>query len=125
MKQIPPAASGVSWASPCISVEYPSIGFWSLLWSIVWSFIRIHGVEELSFDGTSVHLYNEWMEVHFSPEIESRVQEWMKLTGRPAEELIEDSLAGYKSGKTVAIDGEEAFARLERKREEWRRNHPE
>ena len=83
------------------------------------------------------------MEVHFSPEIESRIQEWVKLTGRPAEELIEDALAGhfayiddvrnmldrryddFKSGKTVAIDGEEAFARLERKSEEWRRNHPQ
>ena len=78
------------------------------------------------------------MELNLRPETESRVQDWMNQTGRPAVELIEDALAGYleevaevrtmlasryedyKSGKTTAISAQEALERLRRKSDERR-----
>ncbi|MBI4464643.1 MAG: hypothetical protein HY647_08060 [Acidobacteria bacterium] len=78
------------------------------------------------------------MEVHFTPETESRLNELATKTGRPADELVEDALAGYlkelagvrnmldsryddvKSGRVKPMDGEEAFARLRHKSEERR-----
>ena len=72
------------------------------------------------------------MEVHFTPETESRLNELAAKTGRPTDALLEDALAGYleevsgvrtmldsryddiKSGRVKPIDGEEAFARLRR-----------
>ena len=35
------------------------------------------------------------MDVHFRPETESRLQELADKTGRPANELVEDAMAGY------------------------------
>ncbi|MFZ0816620.1 MAG: hypothetical protein WAM78_13930 [Candidatus Sulfotelmatobacter sp.] len=79
------------------------------------------------------------MEVHLSPETESRLQELAAKTGRAPDELVEDAMAGYlqelaetremldsryddiKSGRVKPIDGEEAFANLRRK-SELRRN---
>ena len=76
------------------------------------------------------------MEVHLTPETESRLFEWASRCGRPASELIEDAMAGYfaeveelrhtidsryddiKSGRVKPIDGEEAFERLRRKSQE-------
>lgn len=70
------------------------------------------------------------MEVHLKPETESRLQELAARTGRAANELIEDVMAGYlqeltsvremldkrydelKSGGVKPIDGEEAYDRL-------------
>jgi predicted DNA-binding protein len=70
------------------------------------------------------------MEVHFKPETESRLNELSAKTGRPANELLEDALAGYfeevaeirgmldrrydeiKSGRVKSIDGEEFFEAL-------------
>jgi predicted transcriptional regulator len=70
------------------------------------------------------------MEVRLSPDLEAQVDEWVKQTGRPADELAEEALTGYfeeiaqvretldsryddvKSGRVKLIDGEEAFARL-------------
>lgn len=71
------------------------------------------------------------MDLHLSnPEIESQITRWVSETGRPAEELVEDALAGYLSeltqvremldaryddivsGKVKLVDGEEARARL-------------
>ena len=78
------------------------------------------------------------MEVHLIPETESRLNELASLSGRPADDLVEDAMAGYleevakvrhmldsryddiKSGRVKAIDGEEAFERLRRKSEERR-----
>jgi predicted DNA-binding protein len=78
------------------------------------------------------------MEVHFTPETESRLAELARKTGRPADDLAEDAMAGYleelievrtmldsrydevRSGRVEPIDGEEAFARLRRKSEERR-----
>jgi predicted transcriptional regulator len=73
------------------------------------------------------------VEVHFSPETESRLQELAAKTGRAPNDLLEDAMAGYlqelaqvrdnldsryddlKSGREKGIDGEQAFASLRRK----------
>ena len=78
------------------------------------------------------------MEVRLSPELEARLNEAVKETGRRAEDLVHDAMIGYlqdltqvrstldqryddiKSGKAVSIDGEEVFTRLRRKSEERR-----
>jgi predicted DNA-binding protein len=70
------------------------------------------------------------MEVHFTPEIEKRLADLAAQTGRGADELVQQVVAGYvnelatvrnmldsryddlKSGVVKSIDGEEAFARL-------------
>lgn len=67
------------------------------------------------------------MEVHLTPETESRLNELATKTGRPADQLIEDAMAGYleelaevrtmldrryddiKSGRVRPVDGEEFF----------------
>lgn len=73
------------------------------------------------------------MEVHLSPETESRLQELASKSGRAPNDLIEDAMAAYlqelaqvrdmldsryddlKSGRVKPVDGEEAFANLRRK----------
>ena len=70
------------------------------------------------------------MEVRFAPELEAKLNELAATTGRPADELVQDVVAGYvdelaeirnmlesryddiKSGRVQPIDGEEAFERL-------------
>jgi len=79
------------------------------------------------------------MVVHLKPETESRLQEFAATTGRPAEELVEDAMAGYlaelaevrktlderyddtRGGRVQPVDGEEACKRLRRKSENSRR----
>jgi hypothetical protein len=79
------------------------------------------------------------MEVHFAPELQAKIDQWVMETGLPVEKLIEDALAGYvpelartremldsryddlKSGRVKPIDGEEAFARLKAKTEARRK----
>ena len=79
------------------------------------------------------------MEVHFSPEVEARLDQLAEQTGRAKGEFVHDAMAGYfdeleqtresldsryddiKSGKVKLIDGEEAF-RLLREKSEARRN---
>jgi Arc/MetJ-type ribon-helix-helix transcriptional regulator len=78
------------------------------------------------------------MEVHLTPELEAKLNEAVKETGRAADDLVQDAMIGYlqelaqvrstldqryddiKNGKAVPIDGEEAFARLRGKSEERR-----
>jgi hypothetical protein len=78
------------------------------------------------------------MEVHFTPEWEAKLAELATTTGRPANDLLQDAMAGYfdelmqaremlnsryddlKSGRVQPIDGEEAFARLREKTEAQR-----
>ena len=78
------------------------------------------------------------MEVHLTPELETRLHDLAAQTGRTTDELVRDAMAGYldevtqlrdcldsryddiKSGRVKAIDGEEAFARLRQKSEERR-----
>jgi hypothetical protein len=71
------------------------------------------------------------MQMHFTnPEIQAKLEQWATQTGRPAEELVEDVMAGYfdelaqaretldsryddiKSGNVKLIPGDEAYARL-------------
>lgn len=70
------------------------------------------------------------MEVHLTPELEAKLTALATQTGRPADELVQDAMAGYfeelarvrgmldsryddiKRGKVKLIDGEEALARL-------------
>ena len=71
------------------------------------------------------------MEVHLNnPELQAKVTKWMTDTGRSADELVEDAMAGYfdelaqvretldrrydeiKSGSVKLILGDEARARL-------------
>jgi len=78
------------------------------------------------------------MEVHFTPDFEKKLNDLAAQSGRGADELVQDALAGYldelvkvrdmldsryddlKSGKVKPIDGEEAFARLKAKTEAQR-----
>jgi predicted DNA-binding protein len=82
------------------------------------------------------------MEVHLTPEKESRLNELATKTGRPADELIEDAMAGYleelaevrtmldsryddiKSGRVRPIDGEEFFEALRRREDELLKQRP-
>jgi hypothetical protein len=83
------------------------------------------------------------MEVHFTPtpEVQAKLERWTNDTGRPADELLQDALAGYfdelaetremlnsryddlKSGKVKPIGGAEVRARLKAKSEAWRGGH--
>ena len=76
------------------------------------------------------------MEVHLKPDLKAKLDQWTAETGRSADELIEDAMAGYfdelaqvrdmldsryddlKSGKTKPVDGEAFFERLGRCEEE-------
>ncbi len=76
------------------------------------------------------------MEVHFNPDIESRLTELASKSGRAANDLVEDALAGYltevaeiremldgrydemKSGQVAPIDGEIFFDRLRQRENE-------
>jgi predicted transcriptional regulator len=80
------------------------------------------------------------MVVHLKPETESRLKELSLTTGRAADEIIEDAMAGFlaeltqirdtldgrydeiKSGHVKPIDGEEAFNRVREKSESRRRS---
>jgi hypothetical protein len=73
------------------------------------------------------------MEVHFAPELQAKIDQWVRETGLPVEELIEDAFAGYapelaqtremldsryddlKSGRVKPIQGDEVIARLREK----------
>ena len=72
--------------------------------------------------GMTLHLNN--------PELQAKVDQWVNTTGRPAEELVEDAVAGYfdelaqvrhtldtryddiKGGKVRMIPGDVAYAQL-------------
>jgi predicted DNA-binding protein len=78
------------------------------------------------------------MNIRLKPETESRLKELASRSGRPADELVEDALAGYlaeaaelgdlldsrsddiKSGRVKALEGETFFEGL-RQREEIRK----
>ena len=73
------------------------------------------------------------MEVHLTPELAKKLTDLAATTGRAADELVQDALAGYleelaslratldtryddlESGRVKPIDGEEAFTRLREK----------
>ena len=78
------------------------------------------------------------MEVHFTPDVEKKLNDLAAESGRGTDELLQDALAAYfdelvqtrdmldsrcdelKSGRVKPIDGEEAFARLKTKTEAQR-----
>ena len=79
------------------------------------------------------------MEVHFKPDVQTRLERMAREGGRPSNELIEDALVGYfdevthmreilarrfdelESGRVKPIDGEEAYRLLMEKTEAQRR----
>jgi len=78
------------------------------------------------------------MEVHLSPDVQAKLEQMARESGRPSEELVEDAVAGYfdelahtremldrrfddlESGRVKPIDGEEAYRRLMEKTEAQR-----
>jgi predicted transcriptional regulator len=78
------------------------------------------------------------MEVHFTPDVEKKLNDLAAQSGRGTDELLQDALAAYfdelvqtrdmlngrydelKSGRVKPVDGEEAFARLKAKTEAQR-----
>ncbi len=80
------------------------------------------------------------MEVHFTPELEKKLNELAAKTGRGADELVQDVVAGYvdelagvremldgryddlKSERVKPVDGEAFFEQL-RQREDERLKH--
>jgi hypothetical protein len=81
------------------------------------------------------------MEVHFTPDVEKKLNDLAAQSGRGTDELLQDALAAYfdelvrtrdmldsrydelKSGRVKSIDGEDAFARLKAKTEAQRNRH--
>lgn len=82
------------------------------------------------------------MEIHFTPELETKLNELAELSGCSLDQLVEEAVGGYlydlagmretldrrynemKSGKVEGISGDEVFARL-REKSESRRPKPE
>ena len=78
------------------------------------------------------------MEVFFKPDVQAKLEQMARESGRPSNELLEDALAGYfdevahtkeildrrfddlESGTVKPIDGEEAYRRLMEKTEAQR-----
>jgi hypothetical protein len=77
------------------------------------------------------------MDVHLNnPDLSAKLDRWVAETGRGADELVEDAMAGYfeelsrtretlnsryddlKSGRVKPIDGEQFFADLRRREDE-------
>lgn len=81
------------------------------------------------------------MEVRFTPDVQTRLEQLARETGRPSDELVEDAVIGYfdelaqtremldrrcddlESGRVKAIDGEEAYRLLMEKTEAQRQRH--
>ncbi len=76
------------------------------------------------------------MEVHFKPEVEKKLNDLASRSGIPADELVQDVMAGYvdqvaglremldgryddlASGRVQAVDGEAFFESLRQREEE-------
>jgi hypothetical protein len=76
------------------------------------------------------------MEVHFTPELEKKLNDLAALSGRPADELVQDAVAGLvdelagtremldrryedlKSGRVKPVDGEAFFESLRQREDE-------
>jgi len=82
------------------------------------------------------------MEVHLTPELEAKLNEMATKTGRAADELVQDAMAGYfeevdhvremldrrydevKSGKVKPIDGEVFFENLREREDKLLKQRP-
>ena len=78
------------------------------------------------------------MEVHFKPDVQAKLEQMARESGRPSGELVEDAVIGYfdelahtremldrrfddlESRRVKPIDGEEAYRRLMEKTEAQR-----
>ena len=78
------------------------------------------------------------MEVHFKPDVQAKLDEMARESGRPSDELVEDAVIGYfdemahtremldrrfddlESGRVKPVDGEDAYRRLMEKTEAQR-----
>lgn len=76
------------------------------------------------------------MEVHFTPDVQAKLEQMARDSGRPSDELIEDAVLGYfdelahtremldrryddlESGKVKPIDGEAFFESLRTREDE-------
>lgn len=81
------------------------------------------------------------MEVHFPPDVQAKLDQMARDTGRRSDELVQDAVMGFfddladtremlerryrglESGRAQPIDGEEAYRRLMAKTDE-RRHRP-
>ena len=79
------------------------------------------------------------MEVHFRPDVQAKLDQMARESGRPSDELVEDAVVGYfdelartremldgrfddlEGGMVKPIDGEEAYRRLMEKTAAQRR----
>ncbi len=79
------------------------------------------------------------MEVHFTPDVQAKLEQMAQDSGRRSDELVEDAVIGYfdelasvretldgryddlESGKVKPIGGEDAYRRLMEKTEAQRR----
>jgi len=83
------------------------------------------------------------MEVYLTPDVQAKLEQMARESGRPSDELLEDAVIGYfdelaharetldrrfdemESGKVQPIDGEEAYRRLmEKTAAQRQRNRP-
>ena len=82
------------------------------------------------------------MEVHFTPDIQAKLEQMARESGQPADKLVQDAVAGFvdelagtremlnsryddlKSGKAKLIPGEEVEAYFREKSAEARRSLP-
>ncbi|MSO30599.1 MAG: hypothetical protein EXQ48_06575 [Acidobacteria bacterium] len=83
------------------------------------------------------------MEVHFTPDLEKKLNELAAKTGRDADEIVQDVVAGYvdelagvremldgryddlKSGRKKPIDGEAFFEQLRQREDERLKQSPQ
>ena len=81
------------------------------------------------------------MEVNFKPDVQAKLDQMARESGRPSDELLEDAVTGYfdelaytremldrrfddlESGEVKPVDGEEAYRRLMEKTEVQRQRH--
>jgi predicted transcriptional regulator len=82
----------------------------------------------------------ESMEVPFTPDVQAKLDQMARDTGRRSDELVQDAVIGFfdelaftrdllerryrdlESGRVQPVDGEEAYRRLMAKTEEHRRH---
>ena len=81
------------------------------------------------------------MEVHLKPDVQAKLEQMARESGRPSHDLVEDAVAGYfdelahtremldrrfddlETGRVKPIDGDEAYRLLMEKTEAQRQRH--
>ena len=68
------------------------------------------------------------MEVHFTPDVQAKLEQIARESGRPADKLVQDAVAGFvdelagtreiKGGRVKPIDGEAFFEALRQREDE-------